>query len=102
MLSFRQAGTAVWLYAGCVVAAALAMNLRYKPIADGAAYVDTWTGKSYQAQTVLGGFEPREISTPPVAPEAAELPSWQARIARPLGETCAVRFAFPAPGTSQR
>ena len=65
MLSLRQLTSVAWTFLGFMVAASLVLNLRYKPLDDGASlYVDTWTGKTHSVAV-----------TAPVAPVAvAEAP----------------------------
>jgi hypothetical protein len=67
MLSFRQIASVVWTFMLFMVAAALVMNLRYKPLDEGdALYLDTWTGKVRSAAPTVALAET-------VAPEAPEL-----------------------------
>ena len=63
MLSLRQLTSVAWTFLGFMVAASLVLNLRYKPLDDGASlYLDTWTGKTHSAAV--------SVPVPPVAPVA--------------------------------
>ena len=100
MLSFRQTGMAVWMYSALVVASALVLNFRYKPVSDGSAYLDTWTGKIHQVEPDLREPMALDLSMSfptPTAPEAVT------RIVIPGSDSCSgLRFAFPAPGTAEK
>ncbi|NIR43854.1 MAG: hypothetical protein GWN99_02185, partial [Gemmatimonadetes bacterium] len=49
MLPLRQIAGGLWTFLGFMIVAALVLNMRYKPVGDGARYLDTWTGKIHAA-----------------------------------------------------
>lgn len=103
MLSFRQAAVAVWMYSGLVVAGALVLSLRYKPVMGDAAYLDTWTGQVHQVEPRPSTQETPDLAMVFPTPTSPKIETWGDRIVLPEGHSCgAVRFAFPAPGTALR
>ena len=81
------------------MAGALALHLRYRPLAGETAYLDTWTGDIRAAP---------QMSNAPVPPAPTELAEinelrWEdgtVWLYGKEGECGSVRFAFPAPGTA--
>jgi hypothetical protein len=101
MLSFRQVGTVVWTFLAFMLAAALVLNLRYKPIGEGEArYLDTWTGKIHAAEenanaSLAEALGSKARERPASAVEITVLQRLLRREAE--RSTCrGVRFAFPA------
>jgi hypothetical protein len=108
MLTFRQIASVVWTFLGFMVAAAVVLNMRYKPLDEGSlVFLDTWTGKIH-----------REVAeTPaPMAKDAhvtilesrgrgvdilllEEMVERRSKTHKHDGECRGVRFAFPAPGS---
>ena len=108
MLTFRQVASVVWTFLGFMVAAAVVLNMRYKPLDErNALFLDTWTGKVH-----------REVAEAP-APKAndaqvtilesrrngvdilllEELVERRSKPHKHDGGCSGVRFAFPAPGS---
>ena len=108
MLTFRQVASVVWTFLGFMVAAAVVLNMRYKPLdEESAVFLDTWTGKVH-----------REVAEAP-APKAndaqvtilesrrngvdilllEELVERRSKPHKHDGGCSGVRFAFPAPGS---
>ncbi len=103
MLSFRQTGLAIWLYSGFVVAGALALNLRYKPVAGESGYLDTWTGRIVEVEADTRSPTAMNLLPSPPTLEGSETAPWEGHILLRQSSDCrGVRFAFPAPGTSAR
>jgi len=105
MLSFRQVTSLIWSLSAFVLAAALALHLRYRPLAEQPAYLDTWTGD------VRGAVAGLEVSTAGVEARVSDAERRVAlegalRRLRPvpprdaiaMAPCTSVRFAFPAPG----
>lgn len=106
MLSFRSVLSLIWSLSAFVLAAALALHLRYRPLADQPAYLDTWTGE------VRGAVSDTRVSAGTVVPSIALGPGPAEALAERLrleirrlprretvevGPCPSVRFAFPAP-----
>lgn len=107
MLPFRQVATVVWAFLGFMVAAALVLNLRYKPIGEGdARYLDTWTGKIHPVEAAAR--EPLATSAVTHArlrsESGADVILLERLRSRELerGSCRGVRFAFPAEVTEYR
>jgi hypothetical protein len=105
MLSFGQVARLAWTVVGFMLTAALVLNLRYKPVAGGSAYLDTWTGniQSLTAQvhdpTVLTLETPRSVVLGRSGGERViRIEELRSRVER--GVCAGVRHAFPAPGSS--
>jgi hypothetical protein len=96
MLSLRQVGGALWAFISFMIAAAVVMNLRYKPLDGDALLLDTWTG-DIRAVATAPVAEIAEVSEDSeVSVEIAVLESIVHGHAEKL--TCnGVGFAFPAP-----
>lgn len=106
MLSFRGFTSLIWSLTAFMLAAALALHLRYRPLADEPAYLDTWTGTvSGAAASVPPGRAITLGGTSDVAP-ALERKAIVRLRSRLRADRVAVRsapcveFAFPAPGSS--
>jgi hypothetical protein len=102
MLSFRQVATVVWALLGFMVAAALVLHLRYKPVSGHDVYLDTWTGKLRSVAAAEHTIPVRALDasageTARLALELAVLEELAGRGPK-SGSCTAVRFAFPAPG----
>jgi hypothetical protein len=105
MLSFRQITSLIWSLSAFVLAAALALHLRYRPLAEEPAYLDTWTG-SVRGTAVAPvpdragparRWSRSERSTE--VPEAIlRLEGRRIQLVTPRSGPC-VRFAFPAPSS---
>lgn len=93
MISLRHIASVAWTFLAFMVAAALVLHLRYKPVGE-AQYFDTWTGQ----------IRPAERLDPPAEPPV-EITRAAPGIVVPLerlregtGSDCGgVRFASPAP-----
>lgn len=98
MLSFRQIGGAFWTLLGFMIAAALVLNLRYKPLNEGQLLLDTWTGelRSVATAPLTEGVAARARAHVEDAVEIAVLKGI-AESSAVRGTTCnGVHFAFPA------
>lgn len=103
MLSFRQLTSLIWSLSAFVLAAALALHLRYRPLADEPAYLDTWTG-SVRGTAAAVAPDPMAASRrdtrserpAEVAEAILRLESRRTQRIAPRSAPC-VRFAFPAP-----
>ncbi len=103
MLSFRQTDLTIWLYSGFVVAGALALNLRYKPVAGESGYLDTWTGRMVEVAAETRSATAMNLLPSPLTLEGSDTAPWEEHfLLRQSGDCRGVRFAFPAPGTSFR
>ncbi len=101
MLTIRQLSAVVWTFLGFMMAAALVLNLRYKPMADDAVFLDTWTGRlrSVSAEQVP---EARTVAASAVArrSDAVEIRIVERVATGRARPVCAsTRFAFPAPNS---
>ncbi|KPK82396.1 MAG: hypothetical protein AMS25_02475 [Gemmatimonas sp. SM23_52] len=102
MLSYRQVATVVWTFLGFMVAAALVLNLRYKPVSGHDVYLDTWTGELHSLAAVerTPPAEASDLSAGARSRRAVEIAVLEGLV-RQGGESAScgpVRFAFPAPG----
>ena len=102
MLSFRQITSLVWSLSAFVLAAALALHLRYRPLADEPAYLDTWTGsvrgtaEAVAPEPEITGSRDLRSRQNEVAEAIIRLERDRMRDVVPRSAPC-VRFAFPAP-----
>ncbi|NIR43598.1 MAG: hypothetical protein GWN99_19380 [Gemmatimonadetes bacterium] len=88
MLPLRQVAGGLWTVLGFMLVAALVLNMRYKPMGDGASYLDTWTGETHAVAEAEAPSARAEVERVEGIVERARI-----RAAAPNG----VRFAFPAP-----
>ena len=107
MLTFRQISSIVWTFMGFMLAAAVVLSMRYKPLNEThTVLLDTWTGRIQQVTA--------ENPAPRAEERIAQAQSWRNGVdillleemaaKRPKahkheGGCAAVRFAFPAPGS---
>jgi hypothetical protein len=99
MLSFRQIGGAAWTLLGFMVAAAVVLSLRYRPLDEGRLLLDTWTGE-LRPVAVAPLDEATAARADPGVEDAVEI-----AVLQKIAESSAVRrtactgvrFAFPAP-----
>jgi len=108
MLTFRQVASVVWTFLGFMVAAAVVLNMRYKPLDEGnALFLDTWTGKVHQE--VVETPAPKATDAPFAILESRrngvdillleELVERRSKLHKHDGECRGIRFAFPTPGS---
>lgn len=102
MLTFRQLSAVVWTFLGFMMAAALVLNLRYKPMAGDALLLDTWTGRLHS----VSAEQVPEARTVDAFAVARRRDAIEIRIVERLVETgrarpvcTSARFAFPAPNS---
>lgn len=103
MLSFRQMTSLIWSLSAFVLAAALALHLRYRPLTDEPAYLDTWTGSVRGTaaavapdQIVTASRDGRSARRVQVAEGILRLEGRRVQRIAPRSSPC-VAFAFPAP-----
>lgn len=105
MLTLRQISSVVWTFMGFMLAAAVVLNMRYKPL-DETMLLDTWTGRVQR----LAAESPAPAAKERVAIAESrrsgvdilmleELAEQRVRTHRHEGRCAAIRFAFPSPGS---
>lgn len=105
MLTFRQVASVVWTFLGFMVAAAVVLNMRYRPLDETKTILlDTWTGRIQRVSVGQPRAEERVVITESRPNRIdilllEELAERRAKVQRHDGECAAVRFAFPAPGS---
>lgn len=105
MFTFRQISSIVWTFMGFMLAAAVVLNMRYKPL-DETSLLDTWTGRIQRvaaespvpaAKERVAIAESRRNGVDILLLE--ELTEQQVRVHQHDGRCAAIRFAYPAPGS---
>ncbi len=99
MVHFRQIASVGWTLMAFMVAGALVLHLRYRPVAEDSLLLDTWTGQVHEIEA------PRAVRSDAGRGWQMEgrLLELEARLRRAQPATCArVRFAFPAPPADAR
>jgi hypothetical protein len=108
MLTFRQVASVVWTFLGFMVAAAVVLNMRYKPLdEESAVFLDTWTGKVHREVAETPAQDPSDARVTILGSRRngvdilllEELVARRSKSHKHEGECSGVRFAFPAPGS---
>jgi hypothetical protein len=111
MLTFRQIASVLWTFLGFMVAAALVLNMRYKPLDEGnAMFLDTWTGKVHSKVVEVPRARTRDarvtiLESRGVGVDAIllkELVEHKIEHSKHKKKCSSVRFAFPAPASRHR
>lgn len=103
MLTFRQIASVVWTFLGFMVAAAVVLNMRYRPLDESnTMLLDTWTGRIQHVAVEQPRAEERVVIAESRRNRVdilllEELAQRRAKVDR--HECARVRFAFPAPGS---
>ena len=105
MLTFRQITSVVWTFLGFMVAAAVVLNMRYRPLDETKTMLlDTWTGRIQHVAIEQPRAEERVVITESRRNRVdilllEELAQSRAKAYRHDHECAKVRFAFPAPSS---
>ncbi len=108
MLTFRQISSVLWTFLGFMVAAAVVLNMRYKPLdEESAVFLDTWTGKVHREVAEMPAPKAREAQVTILESRGRgvdvllleELVERRSRSHSHDGECRGIRFAFPTPGS---
>lgn len=107
MLTFRQISSVAWTFMGFMLAAAVVLNMRYKPLNEtNTLLLDTWTGRVERvtaenaaptATERIATVESRRSGIDIILLE--ELAERRAKAHAHESSCGAIRFAFPAPGS---
>ena len=108
MRTFRQISSVLWTFLGFMVAAAVVLNMRYKPLDEGSAvFLDTWTGKVHREVAEMPAAKAEEAQVTILESRGRgvdvllleELVERRPRSHSHASECRGVRFAFPVPGS---
>jgi hypothetical protein len=109
MLTFRQIASVSWTFLGFMVAAALVLNMRYKPLDEGnAIFLDTWTGKVHSKVIEAPPAKARDTQVTILEAPRVDVIRLEELVERRIehhehkGKCSSVRFAFPAPASRHR
>lgn len=101
MISLRHIASVAWTFLAFMVAAALVLHLRYKPVGE-AQYFDTWTGKIRPAERIDAPAPPPQGVAGITRAVPGVVPLERLSPERAVSGCRGVTFAFPAPEPRSR